>query len=369
MCTCSTITRAPNEWAFPLFLGNGVTAVREMGANAASMVQVRQWREALAAGELLAPRVLAVGMSVGGAAPAQAPQQVAQAAEAGAEFVKVFSDLPPAHWRAIMDSARARGLRVTGHVPAGLSLLAAARAGQASNEHLTQAPEACSTEEARLLAARAKLAPDLLDAALDAEEAQAFARYDARTCRRVAKALAATGQPQVPTLVLAYQQGRGDHAALDADPRWPLLRIDERERWQRIVGGLTAIDSAQATGRWPGLRRIAAEFIRAKVPMLAGTDAPMPWVYPGESLHVELELLVAAGLSSREALRSATLAPAEFLGLSQTLGSVAVGKRADLLLLDTDPVADIRHSRRIHAVILDGRLLDREALDRMLGRR
>lgn len=100
--------------------------------------------------------------------------------------------------------------------------------------------------------------------------------------------------------------------------------------------------------------------------MLAGTDAPMPEVYPGFSLHEELALLVDAGLSPRAALRAATLRPAQFLGLSATQGSVDVGKRADLVLLDADPMRDIRNTRSIRAVVLDGRLLQREALDALL---
>ncbi len=97
--------------------------------------------------------------------------------------------------------------------------------------------------------------------------------------------------------------------------------------------------------------------------MLAGTDAPMPQVYPGFALHKELELLVQSGLTSVDALRAATIWPAEFLGLSEGRGSVAAGKRADLILLDENPLEDIKHTRGIHAVVLDGRLLRRSELD------
>lgn len=92
----------------------------------------------------------------------------------------------------------------------------------------------------------------------------------------------------------------------------------------------------------------------------------MPQVYPGFSLHKELELLVEAGLSPADALRAATIGPAEFLGLSETAGSIAVGKRADLLLLDGNPLADITQTQRVRAVVLDGRLLQRADLDRLL---
>ena len=92
----------------------------------------------------------------------------------------------------------------------------------------------------------------------------------------------------------------------------------------------------------------------------------MPLVYPGSSLHDELALLVESGLTTADALRAATLWPAEFLGLQDRIGTVAPGRRADLLLLDADPLADIDNTRRIRAVVLDGRLLQRADLDALL---
>ena len=92
----------------------------------------------------------------------------------------------------------------------------------------------------------------------------------------------------------------------------------------------------------------------------------MPLVYQGFSLHDELALLVESGLSPADALRAATLGPAKFFGLDEERGTVAVGKHADLLLLDADPLQDIRHTQRLHAVVLDGRLLRRADLDAML---
>jgi len=106
---------------------------------------------------------------------------------------------------------------------------------------------------------------------------------------------------------------------------------------------------------------------RAGVRMLAGSDSPNPFVYPGFSLHDELSLLVKAGLTPAEALRTATLNPATFLGVSDSLGTVARGKVADLVLLDANPLVDIANTKRIRAVIQGGRLLNRRALDSMLA--
>jgi hypothetical protein len=357
--------RPPNDWAFPLFIANGVTAVREMNAEPASMAVVDQWRRGLVDGELVAPRILAVAMSLRGNPAADVPAQVDAAADAGADAIKVFSETPALRWRAILDASQARSLPVVGHVPADVSLLAAATAGQRSNEHLMQAFEACSSVEAQLLEERRNPDGDVSATRRDAQEARALDTFDRRTCQRVGKALAATGQAQVPTQVLYHEDTiRRDPSPRD-DPRWRYLRTDERARWERILAS-AAPDEAQAKRRWHVARKIASTFHRAGVSILAGTDTPMPGIYPGFSLHEELALLVESGFTPRDALRSATLAPAQFLGIADTTGSVAVGKRADLLLLDADPTRDIRNTRRIRAVVLDGRLLQRDDLDALL---
>lgn len=257
--------------------------------------------------------------------------------------------------------------------------MTAAAAGQRSNEHLTQAFEACSALEPAVLAARQPLRGDALLAARDADESRLLAAFDPSTCQRVAAALAALRQPQVPTLVLPFTEAHPP-AAPERDPRWLTLRADERARWLRIWASLAATDAAAdaatdaaaahralAARRWDIARRITATFHRAGVPILAGTDAPMPGVYPGSSLHEELELLVAAGLSPAAALRAATLDAAAFLERADETSAVAVGRRADLVLLDANPLLDIRAVRRIHAVLLAGRLLRRPALDALLA--
>ena len=128
-----------------------------------------------------------------------------------------------------------------------------------------------------------------------------------------------------------------------------------------------AEDAALANLRWPVARQIVATMQEAGVPILTGTDTPMPGIYPGYSLHEEMALLVSAGLPAHEALKAATFAPAQFFGRTATEGSVATGRRADLVLLDADPLQDIRNTQRIRAVVLDGRLITREAIDAMLA--
>jgi adenine deaminase len=107
---------------------------------------------------------------------------------------------------------------------------------------------------------------------------------------------------------------------------------------------------------------------RDSVPLLAGTDVPNLYTVPGSSLHDELALLVRAGLPPLAAIVAATSAAARFLGAEDSLGTIAPGKHADLVLLDASPLEEIRNTRRIAAVVAAGRLLVRTDLDRILAR-
>jgi imidazolonepropionase-like amidohydrolase len=368
--------RPPNEWAFPLFVANGVTGVREMRTEAAQMATVESWRTKAARGQLVAPRILAAGVAVGGgnapdtdATTGEAVRrQVREAKTAGADFVKVFSELREPQWRAILGEARALGMPVCGHIPSEVGLLEAATAGQRSNEHLTQVYQACSAREKEWLDARKKVKDKELEQLRETQERKVLEGFDQSVCDRTSAVLAKTAMVQVPTLVLPFFESRGSPANFRDDPRRRYLRADEQTRWERIFKeGYPVAGDKLAARRWEVSRQIVNTLHAAGVRILAGTDAPMPQVYPGFSLHKELELLVEAGLSPADALRAATIWPAEFLGMSDSIGSIATGKRADLLLLDGNPLSDISQTQRIRAIVLDGRLLLRADLDRLLN--
>jgi imidazolonepropionase-like amidohydrolase len=359
--------RPPNEWAFPLFVANGVTGVREMRTEPAAMATVEVWRTKASRGELVAPRVLAAGVAVSGETANAARRRVQEAKAAGADFIKIFSEVREPQWRAILEEARALRMPVCGHIPAEVSLLEAARAGQRSNEHLTQVFEACSAREKEWLDARKKLKDTELVKLRDTQEREVLESFDQQICDRNAAALAKTEQVQAPTLVLAYFESHGVPQNVRDDSRWRYLRADEQARWERIFKeGYPIADDKLAATRWEVSRQIVKTLHAAGVRILAGTDAPMPQVYPGFGLHKELELLVEAGLSPADALRAATIWPAEFLGLSESIGSIAAGRGADLLLLDGNPLSDITQTQRIRAVVLDGRLLQRADLNKLL---
>jgi imidazolonepropionase-like amidohydrolase len=142
-----------------------------------------------------------------------------------------------------------------------------------------------------------------------------------------------------------------------------------RARWQpggHLQAGHSAREFEDRKRVFEKELELTGRLVGAAVPLLAGTDSPAPNAVPGFSLHDELELLVRAGLSPLQALQAATIQPARFLGIQSSSGTVERGKRADLVLLDANPLVDIRNTRRIAAVILNGTLLARQTLQQML---
>jgi imidazolonepropionase-like amidohydrolase len=353
--------RPPNDWMFALFVANGVTGVREMAATPRDMQQVARWRKAVDSGALVAPHVLAAGVVVNDASDVR--EQVREAAGSGADFIKVFSELSPSSWRVVLNEARLRHIPVAGHVPAAVAAVDAAQAGQVTAEHLMQIYEACSSIEGDVLAAREVLDGAAATAMRDAQEMRVLHAFDPAACTKTATAIALAGQAQTPTLTIDWfdpARFTGDYAA---DPRWHLLRADEQTRWRRYLQQAPASDRKLADLRWIVSCRIVRTLHAAGAKILAGTDTPMPWIYPGYSLHDELERLVDCDLSPAEVLRAATVGAMKLLAMDADRGTIEPGKHADLVLLDADPLKDARNLRRIHAVILAGRLLRRAEMD------
>ena len=239
--------RPPKTWAFPLFIANGVTGVREMWTD--SMSTIEQWRRGLSEGELLVPRVLAAGALVDGpgswwspsATEVTTPQAgrdfVRDTAQAGMDFIKVYSLLTPEVYQAIADEAHDVGLPVVGHIPLQVSVLESLQAGQITNEHLYQIREACTPIERQLIDERRQFythvkpqtkGTDAEFAFLDKQLHRTAKAYDEQTCLAVARALAEAGQWQVPTLWNERRYFFGVSPELANDARLAYLPPDER---------------------------------------------------------------------------------------------------------------------------------------------
>jgi imidazolonepropionase-like amidohydrolase len=369
------------ETFLPLFVVNGVTGVREMGAERGIL---KVAREQMARSPVPVPRVVASGSVLDGYPPLNpaisiavdtaedASRAVDTLRTAGAEFVKVHSGLSRDAYFAVVEAARQQGLPVTGHVPAQISAAEASDAGQRSIEHLAEISMGCSSEETALrrdliAALDANRTPMSLGMARVAAQSAAAKTLDRDRCRNLFARLKRNNTWVVPTLSVAYNAN---------DPTRPVdqrlryfepetlshWKVDPRRRIASNVGQvppLSAIQDALGT-----VRELAA----AGVELLAGSDTTNLMTFPGFDLHLELSLLVAAGLKPLEALQTATINPARFFGITGMQGTVAPGNVADLVVLDANPLADIRNSTKIRAVVVNGRLLDRSELDKLLTR-
>ncbi|MER7753743.1 amidohydrolase family protein [Kitasatospora sp. NPDC097643] len=370
----------------PLYLANGVTTVREMSGTPL----LHQWRDRVERGELLGPRSVIASRIIDGAPtigdPAQfvevatetqARQAVRQAKADGADFVKVYSRLPDDLHRVIADEARRQGIRFAGHCPDAVALSTASARGQCSVEHLYSTWYDTSTREQELRARVAELKIGRGDFVswlheIHRLEWDAATSYSPRKAATVFATLARNRTRIVPTLVTYRMLDRPDDVALSDDRlKYVPVAVAEGWRWaleNLIKGGRTPEESAQRRALLDLRLAFVGELERARVPVLAGTDAgDLPYVIPGFGLHDELAALVDAGFSPLRALQAATLEPARFLGLAHSIGTVEPGKTADLVVLDADPLADIRNTTRIHTVLVRGHRIGPEQRARMLA--
>jgi amidohydrolase family protein len=232
----------------------------------------------------------------------------------------------------------------------------ASDSGQRSLEHLISIPIPCTAAESLALRPRFPL-QSFLGRCTSDDLAPLFARF------------VANNTWVVPTLVAAIEIGVLPKRDVPGDSLSHYLPDTLRRFVAQIFQLPTDIPAgADSVGQALLTKRLVlvGSMHRAGVRILAGTDAPLRNSPPGFGLHDELAFLVRAGLTPFEALRAATLESARFFGLADSLGTIAPGRVADLVLLDANPLADIRHTRRIAAVVANGRYLDRAALIRLI---
>ncbi|MEU9188931.1 amidohydrolase family protein [Streptomyces sp. NPDC048484] len=369
-----------------MYVVNGVTTTRQMS----SSETVRGWRKEIEAGTRLGPR-WTVGSAIVDGSPslweglgapyvavADAPQAraaVRRQRQAGAEFIKTYTRLSRAAFHAIATESRRLGIPFLGHVPDLVPVTEASDAGLGSIEHLFEFWYDTSHDERRLRREIARTHIDGGDYAgwfttLHPLEYAAARSYDQHKAGRVFERLARNGTPVTPTLVMHRTADVPQDIAHD-DPRFKYVSADTLAYWQ------WATQNIYLKGRTPreskerreliGLRtRLAGALAEAGVPLMTGTDLGTAYLMPGFSLHDELEQLVLAGLSPAQALGAATLEPARHLG-HRDAGAVARGNVADLVLLDADPLLDIRNTTRINSVFVRGQLIDPPARARMLA--
>ena len=368
----------------PLLVANGITGVREMFSR---LDWVRSARERIRRGEFPGPRIVASGHILDGRPPVwegsaavstadEARQAVDSLVTGGADFIKVYSRLSPEAFFAAAREAKSRGVPFAGHVPALITAAQASDSGQRSVEHLTGMFSGCSTMETELIAeiAAAVSSSGGWDSAGRLQRTKVrdvLDGYSPERCREIALHFVKNGTWMVPTVQVLHSTAFLDDGTLARDRRLEYIPPGMKAGWDPRrdfrFRMLSAADWANRKAVYARQLEILTLLHRAGVKFLAGTDLGNPYIYPGFSLHDELAALVAAGFTPAEALRAATIDPARFLGAADSLGSVAVGRRADLVLLEANPLDEIRNTTRVAAVMADGRYYDAKAVRRLLA--
>lgn len=359
-----------------LFLSWGITSVRDTGGLMHKMLPIV---ESMRAEDAIAPRVFFAGPLLDGSdvvydgngrpeigisvpTPQQARSTVRQLAGQGVNFIKVYELTSPEVFAALVETAESLDLPIDSHVPLSMR---ASIAGPAvdSIEHLRNIEMDCASNAVELHRRRLELlenpagisGAELRSSLHNLQRMPAVENYDQSVCDRTIAALADT--MMVPTLRLNSLSVAPPYLKEDWGQAMAGLPVAVREDWAaQVEARLAAPGGATPFAEWSLF--LSGRMHDAGVPFGAGTDTPINLSIPGYSLHSELEMLVRAGLSPLQALEAATLNPAEYFSLEQVQGTIEVGKRADLVLLDANPLDDIRNTKRISLVISKGRPVD-----------
>lgn len=351
------------DLALPALVANGVTGVRDMGGD---LHQIDEWRRAIGSGRRVGPRIFRAGPLVDGPKkdapfrvtvtdPAEARRAVAELTGQGVDFIKVHNLVPRDAYFALADECRRRRIRYAGHIPRGISAEEATASGQASIEHTETLVEAATFQPG--------------SGARDPQTA--LASYTETRRKDLFAKFVENGTAFCPTLVEYWGfASEGDPWVRD-DPRRAYVARAAREHMDRYFPlappGTSPERYALRKAFFRKLRALVGEMQRAGVTLLAGTDPPVWGVYPGFSVHDELDQLVQAGLTPMQALQAATRNPARWLGHDKDLGTMEKGKKADLVLLGADPLQGIANTRKIFAVVAGGRVFLKPELEAMLA--
>ena len=378
-------------WETPLLVSNGVTVIREMGADCHPafsdrdcLGEVRLWQKRIEAGEL-GPRLLALSswpVMARSSWPAKGPRvaedlpafYAASTAEEGrqlaryfaerkVDFIKISGRLPRDGFLGLAAEARRLGLGIAGHEQLAVNAVEASNAGMKSFEHarvflFNCFPGAEGFGRSGLRQPDTKWLRRMVD------------EFDPGICRPVFRTFVRNKTAYVPTHLTRKNEGSLDRE----DSRWKYVPKARQKACNAAADAMVKLDAYSS----PEARKTVLDFYirgleitgmahKAGVTIMLGTDTADCGVFPGFAVHDELEELLKAGLTPAEALKTATWNGAEFLGRTSESGSVESGKLADLVLLDANPLNDIRNTRKIAAVVLNGRYIERSALDQLLS--
>ena len=369
------------QTAYKLFLKNGITSIRDTGA------VIEKLRPAIEFAEdnpLKAPRLFYSGplidgmprvykgsepgfpeLSVGVSKDTDKNLLVDNLIQEGVSFLKTYEMLTPEDFKELQEIAEQRNLRVTSHIPLSMDLIDAVDAGLDGMQHIRNLELACAEEAGDMLTKRKQLLEneDLLPGSSlrskihGLQRPKALMNINKQRCNEVIKYLASNNVYQTPTLTINTVGSKRFFANKEWQETYNFLPKEVKKEWLQDSNNLAEQpinESYKNYEKWSF--NIVNLFSKHKVKIIAGTDTPIGFLTPGYSLHKELQLLVEAGLTPINALKAATITPAEFFNLENEIGTIRKGKRADLVVLNSDPLLNIRNTTDIHKVISKGQI-------------
>ena len=348
-----------------VLIANGVLLVRDMGMPNEYILPLR---DELNQGKILGPEMIATGyildgdppmipqISMGIKTPEEAKMAVRKQADAGVDMIKVYSILEKDVFLAILAEADACGSKVVGHVPESIYIEDAAAAGLDSAEHWFGFEKII----ARLLGEPVRLTFSGMSSQMHYFDH--LDEVDPAMLEKVYQNLRESGLTVVPTVV-TFKNFPSQHTLEAANIlHGEYITSELFNIWRSQWSGQSNIPESI----WQNWARMVAGMHRSGIPLMVGTDLMVPGIVPGFAVHDEMEIWQEAGIPAVDILRSATLIPANFMGLGDRLGSIREGKTASMILLRGNPLQDIRNAQQIEGVFLRGVYYDREALDRFL---
>lgn len=351
-----------------VMLAHGITSVRFMIGTPLHFTL----RDQVARGEVPGPQIWIASPEISGnqnphgiqvTDAASARRAVAQVADSGYDFLKLTTNLTPELYEVLISEAAARRLRVVGHVDPRIGARRAIAAGQ-QIEHLDSFMEAVlhDTAPSRLSTSDVGAYRTAQWTSLD--------HVDERKVEELAGLVARSGQPVDPTLIF-FREWFGNRpleAEIEARPDYGMIPAPSRAPWMRtLVAMRRNPPTPERRAKFIAVRnRMVKAIVDSGGLVMAGSDSPGGMMTYGWMLHRELLALRDAGLTPQQTLAAATTAPAAFLGGSPGFGRIAEGLRADLVVLDADPLADIANTQRISHVVSGGRWFNRAELDALV---
>lgn len=369
-----------SEQFFPMMLANGVTGIRDMFGQ---MANINKWRKEIAEGRLDGPVIFASGPIVDGPKPVWPgsiaignPVQVHSVLDSmknilHVDFIKVYSLMPRDVYFKLAEEAKKQNIPFAGHIPNEITVLEAAKSGQKSQEHLLGFIQDASDSASYMMKVAQRIIIDTTFRDRTTRLRMQLRTFNSKKLSTLISELTKHDTWICPTLTVNRSIGHLMDTAFINDPRIQYMMPGIKQMWNPANDfrfKTLPPEYYELNQKIFALQlNVVKQLNHAGIRLLAGTDFPNPYCFPGFSLHDELQLMVEAGLSPLQALQTATINPALFLDITKDYGTIEESRIANLVLLDKNPLENIQYTKRIQGVVINGKYLGKQQISQMLS--